>query len=384
MGMRIAFYCPLKPPDHPTPSGDRRMARELMAALTEEGAEVVLASRLRSRLAAPDDAAFDALATAGQAQAERLIADWQSNPAARPDLWLTYHCYHKAPDLIGPGIARALSLPYVLVEASVAGKRATGPWAKFYQAALDAVGLADCILCPNPGDAEGLSPHVRGADVLVDLPPFLDGAPYRRAREKHSAARVKWAARLGLEAQDPAIWCLAVGMMRADAKLESYRLLAAAMRLVPPGRWRIILAGDGPARAEVEAAFHGLPVHFTGQIGAEELAALYGASDLFLWPAIQEAYGYALLEAQAAGLPAIVGQSPGTANIVRAGETGLLTPLGDAARFADAAATLIADPARRDAMGRAALSNTAARHDRKAAGETLMGRLLPLVAGGRA
>ena len=35
--MRIAFYAPLKPPDHPVPSGDRRMARLLMAALATAG-----------------------------------------------------------------------------------------------------------------------------------------------------------------------------------------------------------------------------------------------------------------------------------------------------------------------------------------------------------
>ena len=49
-GMRrpVAFYAPLKPPDHPTPSGDRRMARALLQALERTGAAVELASRLRS------------------------------------------------------------------------------------------------------------------------------------------------------------------------------------------------------------------------------------------------------------------------------------------------------------------------------------------------
>ena len=46
--MRIAFHAPLKPPDHPVPSGDRRMAQLLMAALAARGHEVALATRLRS------------------------------------------------------------------------------------------------------------------------------------------------------------------------------------------------------------------------------------------------------------------------------------------------------------------------------------------------
>jgi hypothetical protein len=45
--MRIAFYAPMKPPDHPVPSGDRRMSRLLIAALGRAGHEVELASRLR-------------------------------------------------------------------------------------------------------------------------------------------------------------------------------------------------------------------------------------------------------------------------------------------------------------------------------------------------
>jgi hypothetical protein len=47
--MRIAFYAPLKPPDHPVVSGDRAMARALIAALRAGGQEVMLASRFRTR-----------------------------------------------------------------------------------------------------------------------------------------------------------------------------------------------------------------------------------------------------------------------------------------------------------------------------------------------
>ena len=46
--MRIAFYAPLKPPDHPMPSGDRRVAQLLWEALRGAGHAPFLASRLRS------------------------------------------------------------------------------------------------------------------------------------------------------------------------------------------------------------------------------------------------------------------------------------------------------------------------------------------------
>jgi hypothetical protein len=45
--MSLAFYAPLKSPDHPTPSGDRRMARALLDALARNH-QVELACRLRS------------------------------------------------------------------------------------------------------------------------------------------------------------------------------------------------------------------------------------------------------------------------------------------------------------------------------------------------
>ena len=46
--MRIAFYAPLKAPDHPTASGDRLIAGLLVRALARAGHEVVIVSRLRT------------------------------------------------------------------------------------------------------------------------------------------------------------------------------------------------------------------------------------------------------------------------------------------------------------------------------------------------
>ncbi len=72
-----------------------------------------------------------------------------------------------------------------------------------------------------------------------------------------------------------------------------------------------------------------------------ELPALYAAADLYLWPAINEAYGMAFLEAQAAGLPVVAGRTGGVPAVVADGVTGVLTPIGDATSFADAVARLL-------------------------------------------
>ena len=122
--MRVAFYAPLKPPDHPVPSGDRRMARLLIQALGLAGHEVEIAARLRSWHAHPDPARQARLEGIGQALAERLLRRYRARPAtARPRAWLTYHLYYKAPDWIGPRVAAGLDIPYLLAEASLAGDR---------------------------------------------------------------------------------------------------------------------------------------------------------------------------------------------------------------------------------------------------------------------
>jgi glycosyltransferase involved in cell wall biosynthesis len=125
--------------------------------------------------------------------------------------------------------------------------------------------------------------------------------------------------------------------------------------------------GDGLARPRIEPLFDPARTRFRGAIPPESMPAALAEADIFVWPSINEAFGMALLEAQAAGLPAVAGaaggEGGGVARILRQGATGLLTPVGDEDAFADAVATLLDDPARRRAMGEAARANILARHD---------------------
>ena len=95
----------------------------------------------------------------------------------------------------------------------------------------------------------------------------------------------------------------------------------------------------------------GTRIRFAGVLAPDVLKQLYRAADLYLWPAVKEAFGMALLEAQAAGLPVVAGRSGGVSSIVADGMTGLLVPEGDATAFSDAVASLLEDPARRSADG---------------------------------
>ena len=115
--------------------------------------------------------------------------------------------------------------------------------------------------------------------------------------------------------------------------------------------------GDGTERASIEAVFEREAPgrnRFLGELGPEEIAQLYASGDLCVWPAVNEAYGMAMLEAQAAGVPVVSRNVRGVPDVVRDGWTGLLALPGDEFELAACARDLLADPARRSAMGRAA------------------------------
>jgi glycosyltransferase involved in cell wall biosynthesis len=75
--------------------------------------------------------------------------------------------------------------------------------------------------------------------------------------------------------------------------------------------------------------------------------------DVFAFPSHNEAFGLALIEAMATGLPTVSSDCDGVLDIVVEGETGLMVPPRDGAKLAAAAAILLGDAALRERMGRA-------------------------------
>lgn len=349
--MKIGFYAPLKPPDHPAPSGDRRMARLLMTALEGMGHQVALISTLRCYNRDADSRLEDRIAAEAAAETDRLVASWQADPATRPDLLFTYHVYHKAADYLGPALKVRLAVPYVIAEASIAPKRRNGPWAKGYVQAEAAIRAADALLAITELDRVCLAGFA-GEEKVSLLPPFLDPAPYRAAAAERDEHRRMLAGRFGLDPHKP--WLLAVGMMRAGDKLASYACLAEALSLASGRPFQMIVVGDGPERTAVEHAFAGTNTCFLGQQDADGLARIYAACDLYVWPAVNEAYGLALLEAQAAGLPVLSVRTRGVPDIVRHGETGWLIEDHSPRAMAEALRELLAQPPQLAQMSRAA------------------------------
>ncbi len=353
--MRIAFYAPLKPPNHATPSGDRRVAGLLMEALALAGQRVELVSTFRSFDGDGDGPRQAALQAQGLALAKRLVAQWRDAPRSeRPDLWFTYHLYYKAPDWLGPAVSTTLGIPYVVAEPSFAPKRAGGPWALGHDATEAGIRHANLVFCPTRDDMACVQ-HLVPSGRVVLLPPFLDAEPYRAAALKRVQHRARLAAELGL---DPAVpWIVVAAMMRQGDKLASYRELARALAALADLKWALVVAGDGPARGEIEAALAAaVPgrARFLGTLAQRRLAEVYAACDLKAWPAVNEAYGMALLEAQAAGLPVASCALRGVPDVVMDGRTGLLAPPGDPAALAAHLRTLLVDGSRRRALGEGA------------------------------
>ncbi|MBS0221518.1 MAG: glycosyltransferase family 4 protein [Proteobacteria bacterium] len=360
--MRVLLHTPLKPPDSPIASGDREMARGLRRLLEHLGHRVIMPAQSRVAPGVPEPEAHLGLERRARAQASRLIARWRALPPRHPerfDLWFTYHSWYRKPDWLGPTVTRALGLAYLVAEASHSPRRAQGPTRLGHRAAERALAAADLVLTLNPRDIAGVRMRLRPGAHQLRLPPFIDATPFQAAAS-------------GRQTNDPPL-LMSVGMMRHRDKLESYRVLAKAFALLADRRWRAVLIGDGPARAEVEALMAplGARVRFAGAVAHDALPALYAAADLYLWPAINEAYGMAFLEAQASGLPVVAGCTGGVPAVVADGVSGILTPIGDAAAFAAAVGRLLDDPAERARLGAGASRRVAQHHDERAAARAL-------------
>ncbi|MHA1524196.1 MAG: glycosyltransferase family 4 protein [Alphaproteobacteria bacterium] len=360
--MRIAFYAPLKPPGHGVPSGDRAMARLLMAVLRAAGHEVVVASDLRAYAEKATDQAQ--IRRAAQRQVEDIRATWQRDPDQVPDLWFTYHLYYRAPDWIGPALARHAGIPYVVAEASFAMKRALGVWSAGHNSVGEALRQADAVFTLARGDVAGLAKVPVQENRIVPLAPFVDVGKLQKAAKAKTRRRARSAV-LGEGGIGPGPLLLAVGMMRHRAKLESYQILAGALGQLGDIAWTLGIVGDGPARGQIEKLFAGMApgrVRFLGAVVAPAMAQIYRASDIFAWPGVGEAYGMVYLEAQACGVPVIAMNCAGVANVVQDGKSGVLVAAGDVDGYRNALAGLIGDRAKRRKLGRSAAQRVAGEH----------------------
>jgi glycosyltransferase involved in cell wall biosynthesis len=206
---------------------------------------------------------------------------------------------------------------------------------------------ADLVVAPSAHVAETL--RARGVATPVTVIPT--GVPVNRFRPgpRQAARRA-----LGWADGDPV--CLYVGRLdrekSVDRVLAAFEIVASA---IPESR--LVLVGQGSHEAALRGAAEASParqrIHFHGGVPRSELPTFYQAADVFLFCSETETQGLVLAEAHACGLPAVAVGASGVEEVVRDGETGLLTK-STAVDLAEAAIALLLDPSRRAAMGRAA------------------------------
>jgi glycosyltransferase involved in cell wall biosynthesis len=160
------------------------------------------------------------------------------------------------------------------------------------------------------------------------------------------------AARAALGAGPGTAVLLSVAMFRREKGQRELIEIVAGLPPVPD--WQLWLAGDGPARAECErlAGDRGLGsrVKFIGY--RPDPAPLYAQADFAVHASSSESLSNFLIEAQAAGLPAVAAEAQGVRECLVPDRTGLVVPAGDRSGFRAALVRLIGEsPEARSARG---------------------------------
>jgi glycosyltransferase involved in cell wall biosynthesis len=152
---------------------------------------------------------------------------------------------------------------------------------------------------------------------------------------------------------------LHVGRLAAEKNLDVLADAWAAAKDRLGRRATFVLAGEGPEKGRLLAR---LPwVRHLGFLDREHLANLYASADVCVLPSHTETCGLVALEAMASGLAVVAADAGGFRESIVDGRDGLLVPPHDATGFAAAILALVADPRRRDDLGRHARLAAAAR-----------------------
>jgi len=153
----------------------------------------------------------------------------------------------------------------------------------------------------------------------------------------------------------------------AEAKGQRHILKALAVLKDTFPLIRLLIAGDGPLRKELEDYAETLGIKqnvlFLGM--RRDIPALLSAMDIFVLPSLWEGLPNALLEAMAASRPIIAADIPAFKGIIDSKDVGILIPPGDSAALAEALRLLLEDTSLREAMGRNARQKCSSRFDIK-------------------
>lgn len=362
--MKISFYAPIKPPDHPIPCGTRLISNNIIKSLELAQFDVKIASKFISYMKRPTNQLLEERKTSALREARLIVETWKKQDY-RPDIFFTYHPYCKAPDWIGDYICRELSVPRVTFDA------ARTSWDNFdlhRQEAQKTIASADYHLHFKPQNKQYLRTFVKPSVTIEQLPPFIDNIDDIK--------------KISPPNQKPLL-CLAA-MMRPGKKKENFSMAAKALELIKDKGWHLVVLGDGPELEEIQKMFSSIPkslITWTGRLSREDVLAWMKISRAMIWPGFLEPIGMVYLEAAMASTPSIAFQSMGVPLVVTNNVSGYLVPEKNYREFANKIVYLIENKDVADKLGQQAREKQLTQHSLSSA-SIFFKKRLPQIAKG--
>ena len=275
---------------------------------------------------------------------------WRLARLMRRGRYDVVHSYLYQANLVARVAARLARVPV-----NISSVRCSYTWLNWKHFLVDrwTARLADCITSVSEAtrqfsiEREGLP-----AAKIVTLRNGIDVARFDAAVADRAETRAATRAALGYTTTDLVV-CM-TGRLHEQKGHTS--LFQAAERLKDRyPHLRLLIVGDGPARAalERECQARGLSGMVTFLGIRKDVPALLAASDLFAFPSLYEGLPNAVLEALALYCPVVASTADGTVEIIENEVHGLLVPPADAAALTVALERLLADPALRQKLAEA-------------------------------
>lgn len=279
----------------------------------------------------------------------------------RPELWLSYHCYYKSPDILGPGICRKEKIPYAIFQGIYSTKRRrtlkTAPG--FYLNRKSLLQAANCFT-NRKVDHQNLKRIIPGRQLSY-IKPGIFPEQFQFDPKARQELRRSW--QVG---DTPVI--VSAAMFRPDVKTQGLSWLIRTLGTLAEKQvaFQLVIAGDGSERHVLEKlGERHLPgrVRFVGKIERREMKRFYSAGDIFVFPGIRESLGMVYLEAQSCTLPVVAFDNGGIPEVVKQNETALLCTPFEEEEFCVAVQRLLDNQHLRTSMGEAAAEHVRHDHD---------------------
>jgi glycosyltransferase involved in cell wall biosynthesis len=258
----------------------------------------------------------------------------------RPDI---LHCHNFTAHFFGAMAARSLGgIPVLMTKhgAMSPSNKGTGLLNRWLARSTQVVAV-------SPEAVRVMKPWERPGRPILYIPNGISLHPYDEPVSREDARR-----RLGWPSD-----AFAVGIIARVTAIKGHvRLLDVFSRVLQrvPGAI-LVIAGDGPARGEVERRISELrlqsSVHFLGE--RHDIPLILSALNVFCLPSETEGMPITLLEAMAAARPVVVSRVGAIPDVVEDGVSGILVSPFDSAAIDRALWLLAEDPERAARMGEA-------------------------------